>query len=68
MCVAAVMEVILVAMQLYEQDTGDSTVWDYLPMRSSSIWAPATSRRTCGSTTIWNPAAAPTPFGISAWA
>ncbi len=34
MCVAAVMEVILVAMQLYEADTGDSTVWDYLPMRS----------------------------------
>ncbi len=34
MCVAAVMEIILVAMQLYEQDTGDSTVWDFLPMRS----------------------------------
>ncbi len=34
MCVAAVMEVILVAMQIYEAETGDSTVWDYLPMRS----------------------------------
>jgi len=34
MCVAAVMEIILVAMQLYEQDTGDSTVWDFLPMDS----------------------------------
>ena len=34
MCVAAVLEVILTAMQLYEEDTGDSTVWDFLPMRS----------------------------------
>ncbi len=34
MCVAAVMEVILTAMQLYEADTGDTTVWDFLPMRS----------------------------------
>jgi len=34
MCVAAVMEIILTAMQLYEADTGDSTIWDYLPMRS----------------------------------
>ncbi|MBN2722744.1 MAG: thrombospondin type 3 repeat-containing protein [Deltaproteobacteria bacterium] len=34
MCVAAVMEIILTAMMLYEQDTGDSTVWDFLPMRS----------------------------------
>ncbi|HUU01672.1 MAG TPA: hypothetical protein VM425_09545 [Myxococcota bacterium] len=31
MCVAAALEVILTAMQLYEQDSGDSTVWDYLP-------------------------------------
>ncbi len=34
MCVAAVMEIILVAMQLYEAETGDSTVWDYLALRS----------------------------------
>ena len=34
MCVAAVMEIILVAMELYAADTGDDTVWDYLPMRS----------------------------------
>ncbi len=34
MCVAAVLEVILTAMQLYEEDTGDSSVWDYLPLRS----------------------------------
>jgi hypothetical protein len=34
MCVAAVMEIILTAMQLYEQDTGHSTVWDFLPMSS----------------------------------
>jgi len=34
MCVAAAMEIILVAMELYEAETGDSTVWDYLPMRS----------------------------------
>jgi len=31
MCVAAALEVILTAMQIYEEDTGDSTVWDYLP-------------------------------------
>ena len=34
MCVAAVMEIILTAMQLYEEDTGDASVWDYLPMSS----------------------------------
>lgn len=34
MCVAAALEVILTAMQLYEQDTGDSSVWDYLPIVS----------------------------------
>ena len=34
MCVAAVMEVILTAMQLYEDDTGDASVWDFLPWRS----------------------------------
>lgn len=34
MCVAAVMEIILTAMQLYEDDTGDVTVWDFLPWSS----------------------------------
>ena len=34
MCVAAVMEVILTAMELYVADTGDTTVWDVLPKRS----------------------------------
>jgi len=34
MCVAAVLEVILTAMEIYEADTGDDTVWDYLPERS----------------------------------
>ncbi len=36
MCVAAVAETILVAMDLYEQETGDSTVWDFLPRKSWS--------------------------------
>jgi hypothetical protein len=34
MCVAAVMEIILTAMQLYADDTGDTTVWDFLPRAS----------------------------------
>ena len=34
MCVAAVMEVILTAMILYAEDTGDMTVFDYLPKSS----------------------------------
>jgi len=34
MCVAAVMEVILAAMQLYAGDTGDTSVWDFLPIVS----------------------------------
>ncbi|MBN1945692.1 MAG: thrombospondin type 3 repeat-containing protein [Bradymonadales bacterium] len=34
MCVAAVMEVILTAMQLYAAETGDQTVWDFLVKRS----------------------------------
>lgn len=34
MCVAAQMEVILTAMQLYAGDTGDYSVYDYLPKRS----------------------------------
>jgi len=34
MSVAAMMEVILTAMQIYETDTEDSTVWDYLPKHS----------------------------------
>ena len=34
MCVAAMLEVFLTAMELYEADTGDSSVWDFLPERS----------------------------------
>jgi hypothetical protein len=34
MCVAAVMEVMLTAMQLYAAATGDATVWDFLPKSS----------------------------------
>ncbi len=34
MCVAAAMEVMLTAMHIYAEDTGDTTVWDYLPERS----------------------------------
>jgi thrombospondin type 3 repeat protein len=34
MCVAAALEVILTAMQLYEDDTGDNSIWDFLPRRS----------------------------------
>jgi hypothetical protein len=36
MCVAAVMEVILQAMTFYAQDTGDTGVFDYLPLESWS--------------------------------
>ncbi len=34
MCVAAVAETILTAMMIYEQETGDSSVWNHLPKRS----------------------------------
>lgn len=34
MCVAAVMEIILQAMNLYAEDTGDETVFDFLPASS----------------------------------
>lgn len=34
MCVAAAMEIMLTAMHIYAEDTGDDTVWDYLPERS----------------------------------
>jgi len=34
MCVAAVLEVILTAFDLYAQQTGDSTIFDHLPLRS----------------------------------
>ena len=34
MCVSAAMETILTAMQVYAQETGDATVWDFLPKRS----------------------------------
>ncbi|MBO4350284.1 MAG: thrombospondin type 3 repeat-containing protein [Proteobacteria bacterium] len=36
MCVAAVAETILVAMDIYEQETGDHSVWDFLPKKSWS--------------------------------
>lgn len=41
MCVAAVMEVILQAMQLYREDTGDSSVFDFLPINSWMTLNPA---------------------------
>ena len=34
MCVAAVAEIILVAMDIYAQETGDTSVWDHLPLNS----------------------------------
>ena len=34
MCVAAVMEVLLTAMQIYSRQTGDHKVFDYLPRKS----------------------------------
>ncbi len=34
MCVAAAMEVILTAMQIYAQDTGDDSIFDFLPVKS----------------------------------
>jgi len=34
MCVAGMLEVLLTAMEIYEADTGDSTIWDFLPERS----------------------------------
>ena len=40
MCVAAVAETILVAMDLYAKDTGDNSVWDFLPVKS---WESQTS-------------------------
>lgn len=34
MCVAAATEVLLVAMQIYAEETGDTSVWDFLPVSS----------------------------------
>ena len=34
MCVAAVMEVLLTAMQIYAKETGDASVFDFLPKKS----------------------------------
>lgn len=34
MCVAAVMEVMLTAYQIYADETGDGSVWEFLPIRS----------------------------------
>ncbi len=42
MCVAAVAETILTAMMLYEQETGDSSVWNHLPAKSWSSQASTT--------------------------
>ena len=38
MCVAAVTEVILTAMQLYAKDTGDDSIFDHLPRSSWEGW------------------------------
>ncbi len=37
MCVSAQMEVVLTAMQLYAEETGDYSVYDYLPLNSWTI-------------------------------
>lgn len=42
MCVAATLEVMLTAMHIYAEDTGDTTVWDYLP---ESSWESLASDR-----------------------
>ena len=34
MCVAAALEIMLTAMQIYADDTGDVSIWDKLPLRS----------------------------------
>ncbi len=34
MCVAAVLEVMIVAMQIYEKETGNKKIWDFLPLKS----------------------------------
>ncbi len=43
MCVAAVAETILTAMDIYEQETGDSSVWNHLPYSSWTTWGKSTS-------------------------
>ena len=48
MCVAAVAETILVAMDIYAKETGDTSVWDHLPARS---WASQTDTNIKGH--IW---------------
>ncbi len=44
MCVAAVMEIILIAMQLYAAETGDSSVYAYLPESSFESLSPGALR------------------------
>ena len=44
MCVAAAMEVILQAMILYAEDTGDTAVFDFLPLQSWKSLAPQNIR------------------------
>jgi hypothetical protein len=46
MCVAAVMEVILTAMILYSEDTGDMSVFDFLPIESWQTHADVNHIRT----------------------
>lgn len=41
MCVAAVAEVILTAMKIYADETGDTSVWEHLPAKS---WASQSSK------------------------
>lgn len=44
MCVAAVAETMLVAMDLYARDTGDDSVWDHLPRKSWSSQSSTTMK------------------------
>jgi hypothetical protein len=39
MCVAAMQELIITAMQIYDRETGDDTVWDFLPFSSWVGWS-----------------------------
>ncbi len=67
MCVAAVMEVILQAMTFYAEDTGDATVFDFLPLaswsnlKSTSIKAHIWVNHSLGS---WGTADALRHFGM----
>ena len=68
MCVAAATEVLLVAMQIYAEETGDTSVWDFLPVSSGRASTPPTSAPTSGATTTSTPTGRQTRCVTSAWA